>query len=142
MKKSDILTLRGEESLPRNALFCISYKRRSVLKKEKKYRKELPRELYTFFIASVNKGDIPSISKFARQNGFSTERLSEFRKYREFDIAWKEVNEIRRDYLTDSALTKRFDPSFVKFILNAEFGVGEDDKKDNEISVTIKVDEN
>ncbi len=114
---------------------------RVFLKKRKKYSADLPRELYTFFIASSERGEIPSITKFARHKGFLTEELLKFRKHREFDKAFKEVSEIRRDYLTDSALTKRFDPSFVKFLLGAEFGIGEDENNDSDISVTITVDE-
>ncbi len=111
------------------------------MKKGKNYTKHLPRELYLFFIRLIENGEIPSITKFARQKGFTSEELSEFRKHREFNNAWKEVNEIRRDYLTDSALTKRFDPSFVKFLLGVEFGVGEE-ITDNNITVNIKVEDN
>ncbi len=111
------------------------------MKQGKKYTKDLPRLLYTFYINSINNGEIPSISKFARHTAFTVEDLNSFRKHTEFDKAWKETNEIRRDYLTDSALTRRFDPSFVKFLLGIEFGVSDDINNNEDISVTIKVEE-
>ena len=46
--------------------------------------------------------------------------LESFRKRREFDAAWRECSEIRRDYLIDSALSKRSDASFTKFLLCEE----------------------
>ena len=105
----------------------------------KKYSKDMPKQLYTFFINHQD-ATAPSFSKFARTVGVTLSELSAWRKNRRFDEAWRECIEIRRDYLTDMALTRRYDPSFVKFLLGAEFGVGEDGG-DGELAVTLTVAE-
>lgn len=117
-------------------------KEESILKKGKIYGKDMPRELYKFFVSSVTESQPPSFSKFARQVGMTLSELEALRKHGEFDRAWRDCIEIRRDYLTDCALTRRYDPSFVKFLLGVEFGVGEDkDEHDKSISVTVRVDD-
>ena len=111
------------------------------MKQNKKYKKTLPRLLYTFFTSYSEPVGAPSFQKFARSCGVTLAELESFRKNREFDRAWRECSEIRRDYLTDNALTKRFDPSFVKFLLMAEYGVGEKDETggDGSLTVTLEV---
>ena len=110
------------------------------MKKERKYDKSFPKEMYKFFISSAVDGTAPSFDKYARSIGVTLETLIGYRKHREFEKSWRECIEIRRDYLTDSALTRRYDPSFVKFLLGAEFGVGNDDNlPESDISVSIKV---
>ena len=108
-------------------------------KKTKKYDKGLPRQMYSFFI-SYSESEPPSFLKFARSIGVTTEDIESYRRHSEFDRAYKECNEIRRDYLIDRALTKRYDPSLVKFLLTAEYGAGEDAPDDN-INVRITVTE-
>ena len=88
-------------------------------KKEIKYQRDLPRLMYSFFLNYQESG-IPSTDKFARSIGTTNSRLEGFRIHKTFDKAWRECNEIRRDYLIDGALTRRFDPSFVKFLLSEE----------------------
>ena len=105
---------------------------------KKKYTKDMPKRLYTFFISHQDVGVPPSFSKFARSIGCTLSEIEAWRKNRSFDRAWRECIEIRRDYLTDMALTRRFDPSLVKFLLGAEFGVGED-KGDGELAVSVTV---
>ena len=46
--------------------------------------------------------------------------IENWRSKKKFDKAYCECNEIRRDYLIDAALTKRYDSSFVKFLLGEE----------------------
>lgn len=112
------------------------------MKKGKKYDSTFPKQLYLFFINAVNDSSIPSFSKFARSVGLTLSELEAFKKHDEFERSWRDCLEIRRDYLTDCALTRRYDPSFVKFLLSAEFGVGEkSDEDDKDISVTITVEE-
>ena len=110
------------------------------MKKKIKYSGDLPRQLYTFFITHSDSG-APSFEKFARSIGTTLEEITEFRKHREFERAYRECNEIRRDYLIDAALTRRYDPSFSKFLLACEYGMGEKDKEkeDSELNVTIEV---
>ena len=114
-------------------------------KNHSKYTKDLPRRLYTFFLNFEDIG-APSFSKFARSIGVTLNELERYRRNSEFDRAYRECSEIRRDYLIDNGLTKRFDSSLVKFVLSSEFSMGErgvsDD--DREIKVTLEVigDEN
>ncbi len=77
--------------------------------------------MYTYFI-SYNEGvGAPSFSKFARCIGLTLEELMSLRKkHRAFDEAWRECSEIRRDYLIDGALSRRFDSSFTRFLYEKE----------------------
>lgn len=111
------------------------------MKRKIKYTGELPRLLYTFFISHSDTASAPSFEKFARSIGATLEDIGEFRKKREFDRAYRECNEIRKDYLIDAALTRRYDPSFVKFLLSAEFEMGdkEKEKEDSGLAVTLEV---
>ena len=111
------------------------------MKRKIKYTSDLPRLLYTFFISHTDAASAPSFEKFARSIGATLAELEEFRKKREFDRAYRECSEIRKDYLIDSALTRRYDPSFVKFLLSAEFDMGEKDKEkeDTGLAVTLEV---
>lgn len=76
--------------------------------------------MYTYFISYSENIGAPSFSKFARCVGLTLDELSSFRRKKEFDEAWRECSEIRRDYLIDGALSRRFDPSFVKFLYDKE----------------------
>ena len=113
----------------------------SAVKKKAKYSKELPKRLYTFFISGADSNSAPSFQKFARSIGVTLSDVEEFRKHSEFERAYRECNEIRRDYLIDAALTRRYDSSFSKFLLAAEYGMGEKDKEkdEGELNVTLEV---
>lgn len=101
----------------------------------------MPRRLYSFFTSSCESGTLPSIEKFARSIGATAEEIEEMRAHREFERAYREAGEIRRDYLIDGALTRRYDPSFTKFLLSYEFDMDEKDKKkdDTGLDVTLQV---
>lgn len=107
------------------------------MKKRRKYEKNMPGMMYTYFHGFEDTG-APSFSKFARRIGATLEDITQWREHTEFDRAWRECNEIRRDYLIDNALTRRHDPSFVKFLLTTEFGMGEDDA-DSTLDVRVEV---
>ena len=104
------------------------------------YDRSLPRRMYTYFISYSDSG-APSYDKFAKSIGITLEELTGYRKHKKFDEAYRECGEIRRDYLIDNALTKRFDTSLVKFLLSSEFGMGDkaEDDSDRHLSVTIEV---
>ena len=76
--------------------------------------------MYEFFSRFDSPTEAPSFEKFARSIGATLDSLEEFTRNKEFARAYRECNEIRRDYLIDRALTRRFDPSFVKFLLSEE----------------------
>ncbi len=97
----------------------------------------MPSRLYTYFHGFEDTG-APSFSKFARRIGATLEDIMGWRGHAEFDRAWRECSEIRRDYLIDNALTRRHDPSFVKFLLTTEFGMGEDEA-DGTLEVRLEV---
>ena len=77
--------------------------------------------MYSFFRSFNDPSGAPSFAKFAQAIGATVADLTSFRRYGEFDRAFIECGEIRRDYLIDNALTKRFDPTFVRHLLSLEF---------------------
>lgn len=83
------------------------------------YSKELPRTMYRYFATYADSG-APSFCKFAISIGVTPEQLRGFRRHSKFDRAYRECSEIRRDYLIDNGLTRRIDPSLVKFLLDLE----------------------
>ena len=83
--------------------------------------------MYRFFSEFTDTAGVPSFEKFAILRGITLEELNSYRSKRDFDRAYRECCEIRRDYLIDRALTKRFDPSFVKFLLTEDSDSGHDD---------------
>ena len=85
---------------------------------KRKYSSDLPRRMYTYFTTYGEGVGAPSFSKFARCIGVTLDELLSFRKHEKFDRAYRECSEIRRDYLIDMALNKRFDSSFTKFLLS------------------------
>ena len=103
--------------------------------KKHKYEKTLPRDLYKFFSEFSDTSGVPSFEKFAIQKGITLEELTSYRRKTDFDRAYRECCEIRRDYLIDRALTKRFDPSFVKFLLTE----CEDDASDDALVLKLTV---
>ena len=109
-------------------------------KKGIRYTPDLPHRLYTYFNGYAESG-APSFDKFARNIGATLEELVRFKRHKEFCRAWQECNEIRRDYLIDTALAKRADSSLVKFLLGAEFGMGDKDKDEEAgaLEVTVEV---
>lgn len=106
-------------------------------KKRIKYSSRLPKAMYCFFRGYDSDG-APSFTKFAESIGATTEEVESWRGHREFDRAYRECSQIRRDYLIDNGLSRRFDPSLVKFLLTGEeeFTSGED-----KLCVSIEVAE-
>ena len=109
-------------------------------KHHSKYTSDIPRRLYTFFLNYDGPG-VPSFSKFARSIGATLSEIEHFREKSEFERAYQECSEIRRDYLIDNGLVKRFDSSFTKFLLTSEYGMGDSkaEDEDKEIKVTLEV---
>lgn len=107
--------------------------------KKRGYTKELARQMYVFFISFDEAGGAPSFLKFAKAIGVTLAELQDFRSHKTFDAAYRACSDIRRDYLIDRALTKRFDPSLVKFLLTSEFGMGEASEEDRTLDVTLQV---
>lgn len=90
-----------------------------MAKQKTKYSDELPKKMYLYFL-SYSEGGLPSFRKFASSVGLTLAELMKMRSHREFDRAYAECREIRRDYLIDKALEKRFDSSFAKFLISLE----------------------
>ena len=108
--------------------------------KRSKYKKDYPRMMYLYFAGYDESHGAPSFSKFARRIGVTVYELEGFRRKKEFDAAWRECSEIRRDYLIDNALSKRIDPSFTKFLLAEEQGT--DDSSEFKLTLQVVNDEN
>lgn len=112
-------------------------KRGKEMGKERKYSKDLPRRMYTFFSTYSGTTGAPSFMKFALSIGVTLEELCSYRKNKKFDRSYRECCEIRKDYLIDMALNKRFDSSFTKFLLG-ECEKGEDEKN-GEFKISLEV---
>ena len=107
-----------------------------VGRRKKSYSAEYPRQMYLFF-TTYSEAGAPSFCKFASRIGCTTEELLGFRVHREFDRAYRECSEIRRDYLIDNALTRRFDPSLVKYLLSLD--EGDADSEDQKLDFRLEV---
>lgn len=94
--------------------------------------------MYLYFIDYDDRG-APSFHKFARSVGATVEDIERLRSNKRFDRAYRECLEIRRDYIIDRALDKRFDPSFVKHLLCSE-EVGSDEEA-HDLLVRLEVTE-
>jgi hypothetical protein len=95
-------------------------RKKAVNKKTKtKYSPELAGLMYRFFIGYEDRG-APSFQKFARSVGLTTADIESMRRHKTFNSAYLECQQIRRDYLIDRALDKRFDSSFTKFLLTLD----------------------
>ncbi len=113
-------------------------KEEKMSKKSMKYSSDIPRKMYVYFSGYDDPHGAPSFGKFARSIGARLEDLKSFRRHREFEAAYLECSEIRRDYLIDNALTKRFDPSMVKFLIDAE---SDTDSEPSSFTVRLEVAE-
>ncbi len=112
---------------------------REMAREKKSTKSELPRKMYTFFAGYADTG-VPSFSKFARSIGVTLAELESYRSDSEFERAYRECSEIRRDYLIDNGLTKRFDSSFTKFILSEEYTFGDRDREEGgQMELTLEV---
>ncbi len=78
----------------------------------------------------------PSFEKFARLKGLTVKQLEGFKSHEKFHRAYLECSEIRRDYLIDKALCKRFDPTFVRHLISDE---QEQSSADTVTSFTLRV---
>ena len=97
--------------------------------------REICHKMYMYFVSYDDRG-APSFSKFARLMNMTYDNLMSYRGKARFDAAYRECCEIRRDYLIDRALDKRFDPSFVKFLLGEE-----SDPTSGEFKLSVEVAE-
>ncbi len=105
-------------------------------RKKAKYQSDLARKMYTYFISYDGVG-APSFSKFARSVGMTLDDLQSFLNRRSFKDCYNECSEIRRDYLIDNALTKKFDSSFVKFLLDFEKDKVNDEANTLSLELTV-----
>lgn len=100
------------------------------------YTAELAGRMYRYFISYEDSG-APSFTKFARLTGLTTADIENFRSHKRFDRAYRECQKIRRDYLTDRALEKRFDPGFVKFLLSMD---DENDRSEDSENILLSLE--
>ena len=100
-----------------------------------KYTAALADEMTAFFDSYEDRG-APSFEKFARLKGIPLDTLVGFRTHHKFDRAYRECSEIRRDYLIDRALDKRFDPTFVRHLLTEE---AEEEPSFTQTSLTLEI---
>lgn len=110
-----------------------------MAKQKTKYSSDLPKRMYLYFL-SYSDGGLPSFRKFASSVGLTLAELMKMRSHREFDRAYAECREIRRDYLIDKALEKRFDSSFAKFLISLE-KEADDMEESGELRLHLEVKE-
>ena len=91
--------------------------------------------MYSFFVSYSDSSSAPSFSKFAISIGVTLDTLTGYKKHKRFAEAWRECEHIRRDYLIDRALTKRFDSTFTKHLLCIS-----DEEECEDINVRITVE--
>ena len=107
-----------------------------------KYNKEYSKRMLEFFTYVDGKA-LPSFPKFAFSIGARTADLEKWKhENKDFAIAYDECVARLCDMLTDGALVKRFDSSFVKFLLSSKYGFSESDdevKDDKPFEVKITV---
>jgi hypothetical protein len=104
--------------------------------KSARYSGDYPKRMYIFFKSYSDLSGAPSFVKFAESIGVTLADLERFRAHYEFDRSYRECSEIRRDYLIDNALTRRFDPSLVKYLLDND---RESDAADDSLTVRVEV---
>lgn len=93
---------------------------------EKRREEEIRRAMLDYFATYNGEDGIPSFSKFRRRASISLVEFERLKRKRSFREALDECSEFRRDYLIDCGLTKRFDASFVKFLLQSELECSDD----------------
>ncbi len=108
-----------------------------MAKTNAEYQKDYPHRMYIYFTSFSEEVGAPSFAKFARSIGATSDDVEAFRVHKEFERAYKECREIRRDYLIDNALSKRFDSSLVKFLIS-EYEA-ERDAGGEELALTLRV---
>ena len=108
-------------------------------KKKAKYDESLCGRMYRYFLGYDDRG-LPSFTKFAASVGLKTDDIERFRSHGRFEAAYRECKAIRKDYIIDRALDKRFDGSFSKFLLSCDdVAVSDDDA--GRITLNLKVEE-
>jgi hypothetical protein len=126
---------RGVRKPPTKADKSRRKEKRMSRNKRPKYSPEICGRMYRLFLGYEDRG-LRSFTKFARSEGLSTEDLLRFRGRKKFEVAYQECLQIRRDYLIDRALDKRFDGSFVKFLISCEV---ESESSDNAGNITLNL---
>ena len=93
------------------------------------YNKEYCKKMLNFFTYGDGKA-LPSFPKFAFSIGAHTADLERWRQENgEFAMAYEECVARLCDMLKDGALVKRFDSSFVKFLLSSKYGFSESEEE-------------
>lgn len=100
--------------------------------KRKERLDQLKAAMLGYFANYSSPDGAPSLAKFRREHGISYSEFEGLKKKDDFRDVLKECSEFRRDYLIDCGLTKRFDASFVKFVLQLE-----DETEESESSVPV-----
>jgi hypothetical protein len=84
-----------------------------------KHIKAMCQKMRDYFVSYEGIG-APSFEKFAAMMSISTLELRDLRSVPEFEAAYRECCAIRRDYLIDRGLEKKFDSSLVKLLITTE----------------------
>ena len=90
--------------------------------KKPKYKKEYIDEMLSYFSFTEEGGAVlPSFVKFAAKVGVAHSDILAFREeHPEFRLAYEECKARLRDHLIDGVLSKKYDASFVKVLLQED----------------------
>ena len=91
--------------------------------KKPRYRKEYIDEMLSYFsfTEEAGTGGLPSFVKFAAKIGIAYSDLLVFREdHPDFRLAYEECKARLRDHLIDGVLSKKYDASFVKVLLQED----------------------
>lgn len=103
------------------------------------YQEEYAKKMLDFFAYGEGKG-LPSFEKFAFSIGALRADLEKWRKESPaFSSCYDECVFRLCDMLTDGALIKRYDPSFVKFLLSSRYGFSESEEKEETKPFEVKI---
>ena len=106
------------------------------------YNKEYAKRMLDFFSYEDGKA-LPSFPKFAFSIGARSSDLEKWKQEnKDFAMAYDECVIRLCDMLTDGALVKRFDSSFVKFLLSSKYGFSESKENSSddapfEVKITV-----
>ena len=101
-------------------------------------RRKLAEQMLAYFREASGEGGLPSFTKFAQARGMTTEQLLRLRSYGRFLAAYNECRQMLFDRLVDGALTKRFDPAFVRYLIGYLYEQ-EGKEPPQDLQVTVRV---
>lgn len=82
-----------------------------------KWNEDWPRQLIEYFETEIGKGNLPFLSKFARNiMGVCNDTALEYtKKYEDFSDAYKKAKDMQKEFIIEMGLSKKWDTAFTIF---------------------------